>query len=230
MAAEGVANEEIARSCGVTSDTVRRWRSRFVQSGLAGIGLVAKGRGRRTTLTAATIAEVLRLTLHEKPGHGATVWSTRTMAAQVGIGKDAVARIWVSTISNRKGIGFESRKAPVMDRTEEETRSCCSTHCCAGTVSRFTGWSMPSSLCKASLPRVGLGCWPGVLSLPFSIRSSPPPMTMPAPACGWELSSACSKHCVRCRPGWVVSSETVPTSCQSNVRPQPSCACPRMRC
>ena len=94
MAAEGVANEEIARSCGVTSDTVRRWRSRFVQSGLAGIGLVAKGRGRRTTLTAATIAEVLRLTLHEKPGHGATVWSTRTMAAQVGIGKDAVARIW----------------------------------------------------------------------------------------------------------------------------------------
>ena len=94
MAADGVANEEIARSCGVTSDTVRRWRSRFVQSGLAGVGLVAKGRGRRTTLPAATIAEVLRLTLHEQPGHGATAWSTRAMAARVGIGKDAVARIW----------------------------------------------------------------------------------------------------------------------------------------
>jgi DNA-binding NarL/FixJ family response regulator len=94
MAADGVANEEIARSCGVTSDTVRRWRSRFAQSGVAGIGLVAKGRGRRTSLSAATIAEVLRLTLHERPRHGAMVWSTRTMAAQVGIGKDAVARIW----------------------------------------------------------------------------------------------------------------------------------------
>ena len=94
MAADGVANEEIARTCGVTSDTVRRWRSRFVQSGLAGIGLIAKGRGRRTSLPAATIAEVLRLTLHERPPHGATVWSTRTMAAQAGIGKDAVARIW----------------------------------------------------------------------------------------------------------------------------------------
>jgi DNA-binding NarL/FixJ family response regulator len=94
MAADGVANEEIARSCGVTSDTVRRWRSRFAHSGLAGIGLIAEGRGRRTSLPAATIAEVLRLTLHELPPHGAKVWSTRTMAAQVGIGKDAVARIW----------------------------------------------------------------------------------------------------------------------------------------
>ena len=58
------------------------------------MGLIAKGRGRPTSLPAATIAEVLRLTLHERPPHGATVWSTRTMAARVGIGKDAVARIW----------------------------------------------------------------------------------------------------------------------------------------
>jgi DNA-binding NarL/FixJ family response regulator/transposase len=117
MAADGVANEEIARSCGVTSDTVRRWRSRFVQSGLAGIGLIAKGRGRRTSLPTSTIAEVLRLTVHEPPRHGATVWSTRMMAAQVGIGKDAVARIWAQhdlrpqkrqPVPERQGPGDES--------------------------------------------------------------------------------------------------------------------------
>ena len=38
LASAGVANEEIARRCGVDSDTVRRWRSRFAEQG---------GRGRQ---------------------------------------------------------------------------------------------------------------------------------------------------------------------------------------
>lgn len=38
--------------------------------------------------------EVLRLTHTEKPADTSTHWSTRSMAARVGIGKDAVAKIW----------------------------------------------------------------------------------------------------------------------------------------
>jgi DNA-binding CsgD family transcriptional regulator len=94
MAADGVANEQIARSCGVDSDTVRRWRARFVRSGLDGVGVIAKGRGRRSSLPAGTVAEVLRLTQHERPADGSTRWSTRALATRVGIGKDSVARIW----------------------------------------------------------------------------------------------------------------------------------------
>jgi transposase len=94
MAADGVANEQIARLCMVDPDTVRRWRARFVRNGLAGVGVIAKGRGRRSSLPASTVAEVLRLTQHERPPDGSTHWSTRTLASQVGIGKDAVARIW----------------------------------------------------------------------------------------------------------------------------------------
>jgi len=94
MAADGIANEQIARSCKVDSDTVRRWRARFVESGLAGVGVIAKGRGRRSSLPAGTVAEVLRLTQHERPADGSTHWSTRALGARVGIGKDAVARIW----------------------------------------------------------------------------------------------------------------------------------------
>src|SRR5512143_1581379 len=37
-ACDGVANEEIARRCGVDSDTVRRWRFRFAEQGVAGVG------------------------------------------------------------------------------------------------------------------------------------------------------------------------------------------------
>ena len=93
-AGEGVANEEIARRCGVDSDAVRRWRSRFVQQGTAGVGVIAKGRGRKPSMAPGTVAEVLRITRDERPADGSTHWSTRSVAARVGIGKDAVAKIW----------------------------------------------------------------------------------------------------------------------------------------
>jgi len=94
MAADRIANEQIARSCAVDSDTVRRWRARFAQAGPEGVGVIAKGRGRKSSLPSGTVAEVLRLTQHERPADGSTHWTTRSMAARVGIGKDAVARIW----------------------------------------------------------------------------------------------------------------------------------------
>lgn len=93
-AGDGVANAEIARRCQVTPEAVRRWRSRFVEEGTSGVGTVAKGRGRKPSLPAGTVEEVLRLTHQERPVDGSTHWSTRTMAARVGIGKDSVAKIW----------------------------------------------------------------------------------------------------------------------------------------
>jgi transposase len=93
-AADGIANEEIARRSGVDSDTVRRWRKRFGEQGVAGVGKVAEGRGRRPWLPAGTVERVLAVTAREKPPGGATHWTTRSMAARVGVGKDAVARIW----------------------------------------------------------------------------------------------------------------------------------------
>lgn len=93
-AAQGVSNAEIARRSRVDPDTVRRWRRRFVEEGTAGIGVIAKGRGRKSWLPPGTVEEVLRLTHKELPADGSTQWSTRSMAARVGIGKDAVAGVW----------------------------------------------------------------------------------------------------------------------------------------
>src|SRR3954447_21353125 len=94
LAADGLANAEIARRCEVDADAVRRWRSRFTAEGPAKVGVIAKGRGRKPSLPPGTVEEVLRLTHKELPPDGSTHWSTRTMAARVGIGKDAVAKIW----------------------------------------------------------------------------------------------------------------------------------------
>jgi transposase len=93
-AGDGVANEEIGRRCGVDPDAVRRWRRRFAETGVAGVGVIAKGRGRRSWLAEGTVAEIVRTTLEETPQDGSTHWTTRTLAQRVGVGKDTVARIW----------------------------------------------------------------------------------------------------------------------------------------
>ncbi len=93
-AADGLANEEIARRCEVDSDAVRRWRSRFAEKGVDAVGIIAKGRGRKSNLPAGTVEEVLRLTHRELPADGSTHWSTRSMAKRVGVGKDTIAKIW----------------------------------------------------------------------------------------------------------------------------------------
>jgi transposase len=96
LAAEGVANYEIARRCGVSANSVREWRKRFPVLGVEGIGKVAKGRGRRSWLPDGTVAAVMKATLEQSPPDGSTHWSTRSMAAYIGVGKDTVQRIWAN--------------------------------------------------------------------------------------------------------------------------------------
>jgi len=122
LAAEGFANAEIARRCEVDADAVRRWRARFAEKGVAGVGVIAKGRGRKPSLPAGTVEEVLRLTHTEKPADTSTHWSTRSMAARVGIGKDAVAKIWAD--HNLKPWRVETFKVSNDPRFEEKHRRC----------------------------------------------------------------------------------------------------------
>ena len=93
-AAEGLANDEIARRCNVDSDAVRRWRHRFSSEGVGGVGRIARGRGRKPSLPQDTVAEVLRMTRDAAPPDGSTHWTTRTLARHLHVGKDAVAQIW----------------------------------------------------------------------------------------------------------------------------------------
>ncbi len=93
-AADGVNNEEIGRRVGVSANTVRAWRASFAREGVAFVGVIAKGRGRKACLPDGKVAEVVRYTLNEKPDDTSTHWTTRTLAKKLGVGKDTVARIW----------------------------------------------------------------------------------------------------------------------------------------
>jgi transposase len=94
LAAEGLANNEVARQCNTTNDSVRAWRRRFEAEGIDGVGEIAPGRGRKSWLPDGTVEAVVHDTLHAVPDDGSTHWSTRLMAERFGIGKDTVARIW----------------------------------------------------------------------------------------------------------------------------------------
>src|ERR1035437_5340760 len=91
-AAQGLANQEIARRCEVDSDSVRRWRARFADTGADGGGVIARGGGRKPALPEGTVAEIVRVTCHESPDDISTHWTTRSLAIRFGIGKDAIDR------------------------------------------------------------------------------------------------------------------------------------------
>jgi len=93
LAAAGEANTRIAAQLGVTVVTVRAWRERFVQAGLADLGVVRPGRGRKPEIAAEKIEAIVRATLHEKPP-GETHWSCRSMAKAQGVSPATVQRIW----------------------------------------------------------------------------------------------------------------------------------------
>ncbi len=70
----GCSNRESAKQLKVTAQTVGKWRARFVAHGILVVALLAK-------------------TLHEKPP-GAARWSSRRLAAALGVSQRTVLRIW----------------------------------------------------------------------------------------------------------------------------------------
>lgn len=94
-AGDGVANARIAGQVGVSVSTVRAWRSRFAIDGVAKLGKVADGRGRKPMLSKEKINEIVELTRNSKPD-GETHWSVRTMAKRVGVSPATVQRIWAA--------------------------------------------------------------------------------------------------------------------------------------
>src|SRR5512147_2915780 len=59
LAADGVANTRIADEVGVTPVTVRSWRKRFAEDGLAKLGEVRKGRGPKPSIPADTVDAIV---------------------------------------------------------------------------------------------------------------------------------------------------------------------------
>jgi len=92
-AAAGDSNSEVARTLGVSRPTVILWRSRFAEGGVQALTETKPGRGRKPTISAAKIKQIVQATTQTKPP-GQTHWSCRTMAKAHGVSAATVQRIW----------------------------------------------------------------------------------------------------------------------------------------
>ncbi|MCY0854179.1 IS630 family transposase [Cupriavidus sp. D39] len=90
LAANGMQNKDIAEQLGIGRVQVSRWRERYAQSGLAGI---ERDLPRGAPPLKVDTARLVELTTQAKPV-AATHWSTRKMAAELGVSASTVMRHW----------------------------------------------------------------------------------------------------------------------------------------
>jgi len=93
LASEGASNAAIARELGVSRPTVIMWRERFQAGGAQALCEIRPGRGRKRTISAAKVEEIVRATTESSPP-GESQWSCRSMAKAQGVSPATVARIW----------------------------------------------------------------------------------------------------------------------------------------
>ena len=90
LAAKGRQSKDIAAELGIGRVQVSRWRERYAQTRLAGI---ERDLPRGAPPVTVDVARLVDLTTQAKP-KAATQWSTRTMAAELGVSAASVSRHW----------------------------------------------------------------------------------------------------------------------------------------
>jgi transposase len=90
--ADGVTYTDIQEQLGVPASAISRWKKRYQQQGLVGLGTVHPGQAPRL-LTAALRAKILNK-IKEAPPGGSTHWSVRKMAKALEVGKDLVHKMF----------------------------------------------------------------------------------------------------------------------------------------
>ncbi|MBU2841508.1 IS630 family transposase [Acidithiobacillus thiooxidans] len=90
LAAEGLQNKEIAERLGVDRLQVARWRKRYLEHRLSGI---ERDLPRGAPPVKMDVARLVELTTQSKP-EVMTHWSTRRMAAELGVSAASVSRHW----------------------------------------------------------------------------------------------------------------------------------------
>ena len=91
-AANGLNNKEIAAKIGVCAATAGTWRNRFAEGRMDGLFDEPRP-GAPREIGDDEIASTIRKTLETQPA-GATHWSLRTMAREIGHAPSTVHRIW----------------------------------------------------------------------------------------------------------------------------------------
>jgi transposase len=91
--ADGGSVTAVAADLGISRDTVRKWRGRFMVARLEGLGDDPRP-GAPRKITDEQVELIITKTLEERGPGQDTHWSTRSMAAATGMSQSAISRIW----------------------------------------------------------------------------------------------------------------------------------------
>src|SRR6201992_1333083 len=84
---------KVADQTGLSRESVRKWRVRFLEGRLDALGDAPRP-GAARTISDDQIEVLVTRTLNEKGRGHDSHWSTRTMAAETGLSQSSVSRIW----------------------------------------------------------------------------------------------------------------------------------------
>jgi len=90
--AEGLDNKVVAAQVGCEEHTVSKWRRRFVEQRLDGLGDDPRP-GRPRTISVDQVEDVIVATLESTPAN-ATHWTRSKMAERTGLSKTTIGKIW----------------------------------------------------------------------------------------------------------------------------------------
>lgn len=92
LTAAGLGPGQVGDQLGVSQPTVRKWRARYVEDGLAGLRSEPRP-GRPRSLDDQRVADLLNQALQTRPAKQ-THWSVRSFAAEANISKDMAHRLF----------------------------------------------------------------------------------------------------------------------------------------
>lgn len=97
LASEGKNNIDIAEALEISAHKAGRWRNRYADQGYSGIEReLPRGHnqgGKKSAVQARLRSKIIKMTTQSKP-KGATHWSTRTLAKELGTTHSFVNRVW----------------------------------------------------------------------------------------------------------------------------------------
>ena len=111
------------RRTGLSKPSVWRWQERYLEAGVDGLLRDRTRPSRIPALSPATVADVIRRTLDERPPGEATHWTVRAMAEASGISPAKVHEIWQVRAEE---LASEGEDEPIIGKGELPACGC---HC-----------------------------------------------------------------------------------------------------
>jgi transposase len=93
LTADGLGTNEIMRRAGVAKPSVWRWQRRFMEEGVDGLLRDKTRKPGKAPIAAAIVTRLIERTLGPPPGE-TTHWTSRVMAARIGLAVSTVQKIW----------------------------------------------------------------------------------------------------------------------------------------